>query len=141
MPNWSCSASGQFFVNLTSRNGCNRGITEFLNPFHIACFSKSSIFNVSNILTGGFAMPRTITFQPSEKMESFIEGLVTSGNYNNQSEVVRAGVRLLEEQTAASSLEEIRQLIKDGDDSPDVENFSMENIKKKLKATFQKLGA
>ncbi|MGU9961572.1 MAG: type II toxin-antitoxin system ParD family antitoxin [Candidatus Puniceispirillales bacterium WSBS_2018_MAG_OTU23] len=77
-------------------------------------------------------MPRTITFQPSEKMESFIEGLVTSGNYNNQSEVVRAGVRLLEEQTAASSLEKIRQLIKDGDDSPDVENFSMENIKKTL---------
>ncbi len=77
-------------------------------------------------------MPRTITFQPSEKMESFIEGLVTSGNYNNQSEVVRAGVRLLEEQTATSSLEKIRQLIKDGDDSPDVENFSMENIKKTL---------
>lgn len=73
-------------------------------------------------------MARTITFQPSEKMGSFIEGLVKSGDYNNQSEVIRAGVRLLEEQTAQSSLAKLRQLIQEGEDSPDVENFSMENI-------------
>jgi len=90
------------------------------------------MFSVSNILTRNFIMSRTITFQPNEKMGLFIEGLVTSSDYNNQSEVVRAGVRLLEEQTAASSLEEIRQLIKEGDESPDVENFSMENINKRL---------
>lgn len=77
-------------------------------------------------------MARTITFQPSEKMSQFIEGLVNSGDFNNQSEVIRAGVRLLEEQTAASKLQQLRQLIEDGDNSPDVENFSMENIKKSL---------
>jgi len=28
-------------------------------------------------------MSRTITFQPSEKMGSFIEGLVKTGDFNN----------------------------------------------------------
>jgi antitoxin ParD1/3/4 len=77
-------------------------------------------------------MARTITFQPSEKMGSFIEGLVNAGDFNNQSEVIRAGVRLLEEQTAASSLDELRRLILEGDNSPDVKDFSMENIKERL---------
>ena len=77
-------------------------------------------------------MARTITFQPSEKMSQFIEGLVNSGDFNNQSEVIRAGIRLLEEQSAASKLNQLRQLIDEGDSSPDVENFSMENIKKGL---------
>ena len=79
-----------------------------------------------------FIMPRTITFQPSEEMGSFIEGLVSAGDFNNQSEVVRAGVRLLEEQKAASALTELRQLIQEGDDSPDVENWSIENLLKRL---------
>jgi len=74
-------------------------------------------------------MARTITFQPSDKMGTFIEGLVSSGDYNNQSEVIRAAIRLLEEQTANSSLRKIRQMIKEGEESPDVEHFSMENIK------------
>lgn len=77
-------------------------------------------------------MPRTITFQPNENMSNFIEGLVSSGSFNNQSEVIRAAVRLLEEQTAASSIQKLRQLIEEGDKSPDVESFSMENIKKRL---------
>ena len=73
-------------------------------------------------------MARTITFQPSQKMGSFIENQVKSGDYSNQSEVIRAAIRLMEEQTATSSLEQLRHLIQEGDDSPDVENFSMENI-------------
>ena len=77
-------------------------------------------------------MARTITFQPNDKMSKFIERLVASGDFNNQSEVIRAGVRLLEEQTAASKLQELRRLIDEGDDNPDAENFSMENIKKAL---------
>ena len=77
-------------------------------------------------------MARTITFQPGDRMGAFIEELVKSGDYNNQSEVIRAAVRLLEEQTAQSSLSKIRQLIDDGDHSPDVENWSMDNLQKRL---------
>jgi len=77
-------------------------------------------------------MARTITFQPSEKMGAFIESLVDSGDFNNQSEVIRTAIRLLEEQTAASKLQQFRQLIDEGDNSPDVENFSMDSIKRRL---------
>ena len=77
-------------------------------------------------------MARTITFQPSEKMGAFIESLVDSGDFNNQSEVIRTAIRLLEEQTAASKLQQLRLLIDEGDNSPDVENFSMDNIKRGL---------
>jgi len=81
-------------------------------------------------------MPRTITFQPNDKMSQFIESLVTSGDFNNQSEVIRAAIRLLEEQTAASKLQELRQLIDQGDASgiskdtvPDI----MQRVEKRLK--------
>lgn len=77
-------------------------------------------------------MARTITFQPSEKMGAFIESLVDSGDFNNQSEVIRTAIRLLEEQTAASKLQQLRHLIDEGDNSPDVENFSMDHIKRRL---------
>lgn len=77
-------------------------------------------------------MARTITFQPNPKMGQFIESLVDSGDFNNQSEVIRAAVRLLEEQTASSKLQQLRSLIEEGENSPDVENFSMESIQQRL---------
>jgi antitoxin ParD1/3/4 len=77
-------------------------------------------------------MPRTITFQPTEKMGAFIEKLVDTGDFNNQSEVIRAGIRLLEEQTASSKLHELRRLIREGEESYDLANFSMDDIKRKL---------
>lgn len=70
-------------------------------------------------------MPRTITFQPSPKMGEFIETLVTSGDYGNQREVIRAAIRLLQEKQAKSKITQLRQLINEGDNSPDVEAFSM----------------
>ncbi|SFL32851.1 putative addiction module antidote protein, CC2985 family [Nitrosomonas aestuarii] len=52
-------------------------------------------------------MSRTVTFQPSEELSSFIEGQVKSGRYQNQSEVVRTGLRLLQEQEAKSKLRQL----------------------------------
>ena len=77
-------------------------------------------------------MARTITFQPSPQMNQFIETLVSSGDYNNQSEVIRAALRLLQEQSANSKLQQLRQLVEDGDNSEDVADFSMEDIKQRL---------
>lgn len=79
-------------------------------------------------------MARTITFQPSAKMNEFIEALLSSGDYGNQSEVIRAAVRLLQEKQAKSKLTQLRGLIDDGDNSSDVENFSMSSIKQELDA-------
>lgn len=77
-------------------------------------------------------MPRTITFQPTDTMGAFIETLVNSGDYNNQSEVIRAGIRLLEEQTATSKLMQLRRLIQEGEESIDVKDFSMDRIKRRI---------
>jgi antitoxin ParD1/3/4 len=48
-------------------------------------------------------MARTITFQPSKELGDFVEGLVQTGTYNNQSEVIREGLRLLQERTAKAT--------------------------------------
>ncbi len=77
-------------------------------------------------------MARTITFPPSRSMSAFIEAMVSSGNYNNQSEVIRAALRLLQEQDASSKLNALRLLIEEGEQSEDDINFSMDSLKKRL---------
>lgn len=62
-------------------------------------------------------MPRTITFQPSAELSAFIETQILTGAYASQSEVVRAGLRLLQEQMATSKLQQLRQLMEDGENS------------------------
>ncbi|MEC8786649.1 MAG: type II toxin-antitoxin system ParD family antitoxin, partial [Pseudomonadota bacterium] len=62
----------------------------------------------------------------------FIEAMVNSGNYNNQSEVIRAALRLLQEQDASSKLNALRLLIEEGEQSEDDINFSMDSLKKRL---------
>ena len=62
-------------------------------------------------------MSRTITFQPGKELGEFIEALIRSGDYQNQSEVIRDGLRLLREKQARSKLQELRRLIDEGDAS------------------------
>lgn len=65
-------------------------------------------------------------------MDEFIEALVSSGDYGNQSEVIRAAIRLLQEKQAKSKITQLRQFIDEGDNSPDMEGFSMSQVKQKL---------
>lgn len=53
------------------------------------------------------------SFVIGDRYEGFIEAQVSSGRFNNASEVVRAGLRLLEDQEAR--LAELRELIAEGD--------------------------
>ena len=67
-------------------------------------------------------MPTSIAL--SQHFEEFIRRQIESGRYNNVSEVIRAGLRMLEDFEARQSLrqEELRQSIKDGLKSgPDVD--------------------
>jgi antitoxin ParD1/3/4 len=59
-------------------------------------------------------MPRSYAL--GEHFERFVEERVKSGRFNNASEVVRAGLRLLEHQERQRELElqKLRQSIEDG---------------------------
>ena len=59
-------------------------------------------------------MPRS--FALGDRFESFIDNQVKSGRYNNASEVVRDGLRLLEdyELTLRSRSDELRLLVDEG---------------------------
>lgn len=54
------------------------------------------------------------SFVIGEHFETFISDQISSGRFNNASEVVRAGLRLLERDE--TKLAELRRLIKEGDD-------------------------
>jgi len=62
-------------------------------------------------------MARTMTIDPGENLRGFVESLVESGSYKTNSEVVRAGLRLLQEKQADSKLETLRRLIDEGENS------------------------
>ena len=79
-------------------------------------------------------MAKSITFRPTHEQDAFIEGLIESGDYQNQSEVIREGLRLLKEKKAASKLEELRKLIAEGESSPKIENWSGDAFLKRMKA-------
>lgn len=59
-------------------------------------------------------MPTSVALSPH--FESFVKEQVTTGRFNNVSEVVRAGLRLLEdqEQAQALKLQELRAAIQAG---------------------------
>ena len=46
--------------------------------------------------------------------ETFVEHLIASGRYNNQSEVIRAGLRALEEREMAAELREFDRVFAGG---------------------------
>lgn len=62
-------------------------------------------------------MTRTMTVDTGEELRDFVESLVESGSYKTNSEVVREGLRLLQEKQAASKLETLRNLIDEGENS------------------------
>lgn len=71
-----------------------------------------------------------------EHYDQFIESQLATGRYNNASEVVRAGLRLLE--TEESELETLRAMIAEGDAQLDaglgIEITSHEQLAEEIKA-------
>ena len=63
--------------------------------------------------------------------DQFVSGQVSAGRYKNVSEVIRAGLRLLEDEE--SKVVALRAAIQKGLDSPLVENFDFKENLKKLK--------
>jgi antitoxin ParD1/3/4 len=70
------------------------------------------------ILSGDFRrfhMPKNTSFSLGEHFSTFIEGQVAQGRYDNASDVIRAALRLLEEQEA--KLSALRAALVEGENS------------------------
>jgi antitoxin ParD1/3/4 len=70
--------------------------------------------------------------------DEFVIGQVTVGRYKNVSEVIRAGLRLLEDEESRSIA--LKQAIQKGLESPRVENFNFDENLTQLKAGKRKNG-
>lgn len=77
-------------------------------------------------------MPRTMTVVVGPHYENFIQSTISSGRYNNASEVMRAALRRLEDEE--TRLQALRAAIDEGDSSADVENFDSDAFLAELKS-------
>lgn len=77
-------------------------------------------------------MGRNTSISLGNHFESFVESTVKNGRFNNASEVVRAGLRLLEDEENKTI--SLRKAIQDGIDSGIAEDFEPELFLESLKA-------
>lgn len=65
--------------------------------------------------------------------ESFIKEEVSDGRYASASEVVRAGLRLLEEHKSQSKIEKLRAALIEGELSGDAGPLDLESLRQEVK--------
>jgi len=70
--------------------------------------------------------------------DQFVQTQVANGRYKNVSEVIRAGLRLLENEESKAVV--LRNAIQEGLNSPLFEDFDFDENLKRLKAEKQKNG-
>ena len=83
-------------------------------------------------------MSRTVTASLGPHYEEFIQNSIRCGRYNNASEVIRAGLRRLEEDE--SRLAALRAALEEGEAGPDVEDFDPDRFLQELKAKHKANG-
>lgn len=91
------------------------------------CYQKLVTLDKANI------MGRNTSVSLGLHFETFIEEKVTVGRYQNASEVIRAGLRLLEEEENRFSM--LSKAIAEGMNSGVATNFDAQKHLEKLKAT------
>lgn len=79
-------------------------------------------------------MARTMTIDLGDELREFVESLVESGDYRTQSEVVRDSLRLLREKQAASKLEALKELVRQGFESGPGREWDQEDFLRRAKA-------
>lgn len=75
---------------------------------------------------------KTTSVALGSHFEDFIQDSIQSGRYNNASEVVRSGLRLLEEQERRMAV--LRSAIEEGLDSGIVEDFDSKAFLQEMRA-------
>lgn len=77
-------------------------------------------------------MNRNTSISLGSYFDKFVQGRISAGRFNNASEVIRAGLRLLEEEE--NKMLVLKEAIQEGIDSGEAEKFNPENHLKMLKA-------
>ncbi len=81
-------------------------------------------------------MGRNTSISLGDHFESFVDSKVSSGRFKNASEVIRAGLRLLEEEEA--KVVALRKAIQEGFESGMVKEFNPKKHLEKLKSAKRK---
>ena len=77
-------------------------------------------------------MGRNTSVSLGNYFENFVDGRISEGRYKNASEVIRAGLRLLEEEE--NKIHILKKAIQDGIDSGIAKDFNPQKHLKSLKA-------
>ncbi|MFH0757511.1 MAG: type II toxin-antitoxin system ParD family antitoxin [Bacteroidota bacterium] len=77
-------------------------------------------------------MSKNTSITLGNHFEDFVQSRISAGRYKNASEVIRAGLRLLEEEE--DKVVALKQAIQEGIDSGFVEDFDPDLYLKQLKA-------
>ncbi len=83
-------------------------------------------------------MSRNTSISLGNYFDQFIQTQISAGRYKNVSEIIRAGLRLLENEE--NKVIALRNAIQEGLNSPIVEDFDFEENLKRLKAEKRKNG-
>ena len=83
-------------------------------------------------------MGRNTSISLGDHFEDFVDSEVSMGRFKNASEVIRAGLRLLEEEE--SKIIVLKNAIEKGIESGSVRNFNAGKYLEKLKAAKRKNG-
>ena len=76
-------------------------------------------------------MSKNTSISLGNYFDDFVRNSITQGRFKNASEVIRAGLRLLEEEESKSIL--LKAAIKKGDESPDVEDYDAKDFLASIK--------
>lgn len=82
-------------------------------------------------LTYNIVMSKNTSISLGNYFDDFIRNSIDHGRFKNASEVIRAGLRLLEEEESKAVV--LKAAIKKGDESPDVEDYSPKDFLSELK--------
>ena len=78
-------------------------------------------------------MPKNTSIILGDHFEGFITTQIETGRYGNASEIMRAGLRLLEEHE--SKVETLRQALIEGEESGDAGPLDFKDVKRKARQT------
>ena len=77
------------------------------------------------------SMNRNTSISLGSHFDEFVQGRITTGRYNNASEVIRAGLRLLEEEE--NKVIALKEAIREGIESGVVYDFNPDKFLEQLK--------